>query len=214
MVSFMLYSRKTDPYISRKTLWSSIAILLLTALLSSVTLAAEKGRIEIESFNLKRSAEGYRIDVEANITLNRTLKKALQKGVELFFVTRFLVMKPRWYWLDEEVARCKERIGLSYHALTRQYRLIHHTQLQSFTTLEAALQTLGNQSNLPVEEHTELDHDTEYVAILEMWLDVSRLSKPFQLEWFDTRDWNLSSKKKIWHVKFPLVSEVSHEIDH
>ncbi len=198
---------------SIKKPWLSTATLLLTAFLSAVTLAAEKGHIQIESFTLRESAEGYQIDVEADITLNRTLKKALKKGVELYFVTRFLVMKPRWYWLDEEVARCKERIGLSYHALTRQYRLIHRAQLQSFTTLEAALQTLGQQSDLLVEEHIPLDQETEYTAILQIWLDVSRLSKPFQLEWLDTQDWNLSSEKKVWPVRFPLTSARGDETD-
>lgn len=57
-------------------------------------------------------------------------------------------MKPRWYWLDEEVARSKERIELSYQALTRQYRLTQHGQPRNFPTLKAALQALGHQPDM------------------------------------------------------------------
>lgn len=167
----------------------------------------------IESFNLQQSAEGYQLDVKADIVLSPALKKALEKGVELYFVIRLAIIKPRWYWLDEEVARSKKRIGLSYHALTRQYRLTHHTQLQGYyATLDAALDALGKQFNSPIDEYSSLEPGTEYLATLQIWLDVSRLSKPFQLEWFDTQDWNLSSEKKTWRVKFPLVPEINGEL--
>lgn len=214
MAFFMPCFRKIDRSGSVFRLWPGLAILLLTILLPSVTLASDKGYIEIESANLKQSAEGYLIDVEAEIVLNKTLQEALEKGVELFFVTRFSVMKPRWFWWDEEVARSKERIGLSYHALTRQYRLIHHTQLQGFATLTDALHALGSQYDIPVEEHVPLRQGEEHVATLQIWLDVSRLSKPFQLEWFDSKDWNLSSRKKVWEIRFPPLSdEIDEEID-
>ncbi|MBC6962892.1 MAG: DUF4390 domain-containing protein, partial [Nitrosomonas sp.] len=41
----------------------------------------------------------------------------------------------------------------------------------------------------------------------------SRLSKPFQLEWLDTEDWNLSSKRKIWQIKFPPAPDAGNESD-
>jgi len=211
MASFMPCFKKIDLFIDVRRLWLGMIVLLLMALLSSAAFASNKGRITIESFNLQKTAEGYQIDVEADIVLNKTLKEALEKGVELYFVTRFSIIKPRWYWLDEEVARSKERVGLSYHALTRQYRLIHHNQLQNFATLEATLGALGKQFNSPVDEYSPLMPDTEYIATLQIWLDVSRLSKPFQLESFDTQDWNLSSEKKTWHVRLPLLSEINDE---
>lgn len=182
--------------------------LLMALLLPSVAAAIDdKGHITIESFQIRGSGENFHIDVEADITLSKTMKQALKKGVELYFVTRLLIVKPRWYWLDEEVSRSKARVELSYQALTRQYRLVHGEQSQNFPTLKAALQALGHQPSLQIKENKSLLPNTTYTAILQMWLDISRLSKPFQLEWLDTEDWNLSSEKKIWQLVFPPVPD-------
>lgn len=212
MAFFMPCSKKTDMHADIRSPWLSI-VLLLIVLFSSTTLAA-KGHIEIESFQLKESGKRFYIDVQADIGLSKTMKQALKKGVDLYFVTRLLIMKPRWYWLNEEVARYKERTTLSYQALTRQYRLVQRGQSQNFPTLKAALQALGHQPDLLIREHTPLLPDTTYTAVLQVWLDVSRLSKPFQLEWLDTQDWNLISEKKIWQVTFPPTPEANNESDY
>lgn len=210
-VSFMLYSRKTDRATAIRRPWLNLVFLLLITLFSSSAIAAEKGRIEIDSFRVKKFSDSFRIDVEADFVLSKTMKQALEKGVDLYFVTRLLIMKPRWYWLDEEVARTKERIELNYQALTRQYRLVQHGQSRSFPTLEAALEALGHQPDLLIRENKPLLPDSTYTAILQIWLDISRLSKPFQLEWLDTEDWNLSSEKKIWQIKFPPAAEAGNK---
>ena len=205
MVSFMPYSRKVDRFVTRNHFWFCIVFSLLIVLLPSTITAAEKGHITIKSFQIRQSGENFHIDVETDITLSKTMKQALEKGVSLYFVTRLLVVKPRWYWFDEEVSRSKTRVELSYQALTRQYRLVQGGQPQNFPTLKAALQALGHQPDLLIKETGPLLSDITYTAILQMWLDISRLSKPFQLEWLDTEDWNLSSEKKIWQLKFPLT---------
>ncbi|WP_292966773.1 DUF4390 domain-containing protein [Nitrosomonas sp.] len=187
--------------------------LLMVLLLPSPAPAADKGHITIESFQIRKSNENFQIDVEADIALSETMKQALKKGVDLYFVTRLLVVKPRWYWLNEEIARSKARIGLSYQALTRQYRLVQGGQSQNFPTLKAALQALGHQPGLQIRENEPLLPDTTYTAILQVWLDISRLPKPFQLEWLDTEDWTLSSEKKIWQLKFPPVPNAGNDTD-
>lgn len=213
MVSFMLCSGKTDLLAALRHFWRNLIFLLLIALLSPVTFAADKGHIEIKSFHIKKSGESFQIDVEADIDLSRTMKRALKKGVDLYFITRLLIMKPRWYWLDEEAARYKERIELSYQALTRQYRLTQRGQPRNFPTLKAALQALGHQPDLLIRENQPLLPDTTYTAILQIWLDISRLSKPFQLEWLDTEDWNLSSERKIWQIEFPFAPDAGNQSD-
>ncbi|UVS60370.1 MULTISPECIES: DUF4390 domain-containing protein [Nitrosomonas] len=178
-------------------------------LISSILLAAPArgeggGGIEIKSFTLEAVDKGYQINLDADITLNNTLEQALEKGIILYFVSKFTLIDSHWYWLDEEVARSKQRIELSYHALTRQYRLSGNRMMpQGFDTLQEALQTLGKQHNIPIEINSTLKQDVEYIATLQVWLDISRLAKPFQLEWFSSKDWNLSSEKKEWRIKLP-----------
>lgn len=225
MVSFMRYFKKNNRLIVTTAVnnlffdyspsMRFFPVILLAILLCSPfsSLAEEQGHIEIKSCQLKPCDENLCIDIESDIVLGEPVKQALKNGVDLYFVARFLIMQPRWYWFDEEVARAKDRVELSYQALTRQYRLIQQGQSQNFPTLKAALQALGNQQDLPIREHTPLLPDTSYTAVLRIWLDVSRLSKPFQMEWLDTKDWSLSSKRKIWPITFPLVSEAHNELN-
>lgn len=183
----------------------SVATILLISLLLSVNTAQAEGGIEIKSFALEAAGDHFQISVDAEIELNHTLEQALEKGITLYFVSKFTLTDSRWYWLDEEVARSKRRIRLSYHALTRQYRLSGGGVMpQGFDTLQEALQTLGRQHNIPIEVRSTLKRDVEYLATLQVWLDISRLAKPFQLEWFSSKDWSLSSEKKEWRIKLPL----------
>ncbi|MDV6344370.1 DUF4390 domain-containing protein [Nitrosomonas sp. Is37] len=195
---------RLDRTLRFKVLLQIIATMLLILLLLLAAPARGEGGIEIKSFALEAVGKGYQISLDADITLNNTLEQALEKGIILYFVSKFTLIESRWYWLDEEVARSKRRIGLSYHALTRQYRLNDSRMMpQGFDTLQEALQTLGRQHNIPVEIKSTLKQGAEYVATLQVWLDISRLAKPFQLEWFSSKDWNLSSEKKEWRIKLP-----------
>lgn len=191
-----------------KKLLSVVVTMLLIPLLLSAAHARSEGSIEIKSFALEALGESYQMSIDADITLNSTLEQALEKGITLYFVTKFAIIDYRWYWLDEEVARSKRRIGLSYHALTRQYRLNGRMMIpQNFDTLQEALQVLGKQHNIPIEVKPSLNREEEYAATLQVWLDVSRLAKPFQLEWFSSKDWNLSSEKREWRIKLPVISQ-------
>lgn len=188
-----------------------VGMLIFSFFLIGVTIqsAYSEGNIKIKSFALEATDAGYQINVDAAIELSNTLEKALEKGIVLYFVIKFALIDTKWYWIDDEVARSKLRIGLSYNALTRQYRLSHRSKSQGFDTLTEALQELGTQHHIPVEEKLQLKRDMEYLASLQVWLDASRLSKPFQLESLSSKEWNLSSEKKEWHIKLPVVPSFS-----
>ncbi len=188
-----------------------VSMLILGGVLIGVTIqsAHSEGNIKIKSFALEATDAGYQINVDAAIELNSTLEQALEKGIVLYFVIKFALIDTKWYWVDDEVARSKLRIGLSYNALTRQYRLSHRSKSQGFDTLIDALQELGTQHYIPVEEKSELKPNMEYLASLQVWLDASRLSKPFQLESLSSKEWNLSSEKKEWRTKLPAAPSFS-----
>lgn len=182
-----------------------ILVVGLLFLSGSIQSAYSEGNIQIKSFALETAETGYQINVDAAIELSSTLEQALEKGIVLYFVIKFALIDTKWYWVDDEVARSKLRIGLSYNALTRQYRLSHRTKSQGFDTLAEALQVLGTQHHIPVEEKLQLRPNGEYLASLQLWLDASRLSKPFQLESLSSKEWNLSSEKIEWRTKLPLA---------
>lgn len=178
-----------------------MTLLLTTGLLLATTVHAED--IRIKSVALDAIEEGYQFNADVEIALNPMLERALERGIVLYFVSELNLLNPRWYWLDEKVARSKQREALSYYALTRQYRLSRGSLSQNFSTLKGALQALGRLRNRPIVANSELNQETEYIAELRVWLDLSRLPKPFQVEALSSKEWNLSSDTLQWNVRLP-----------
>ncbi|MDN5882739.1 MAG: DUF4390 domain-containing protein [Nitrosospira sp.] len=191
---------KPDSFVGRL---HAVAVALLTvALPLSGTTHAEG--IQTKSVAMDVVDGGYQFDADFKIALNPKLERALEKGIVLYFVTELNVMKPRWYWLDERVGHSRVREGLSYYALTRQYRLSRGTLSQNFGTLDEALQALSRVRDRPVTVTSELKPDTEYTVELRMRLDISALPKPFQVETLGSREWDLSTGTLRWDTKLPL----------
>lgn len=188
--------------------WLLYANLIFLLLLLSLPIPiAQAENIRIKSATLTVVEQGYEISVDSVIVLNATLEQALEKGIELYFVTKFSLVDSRWYWLSEEVVRGKLRVGLRYYALTRQYHLNHPPFSQSFNTLKEALQALGQVRDYPLTVKSELRQDIDYIATLRIWLDLTRMPKPFQVEALGSSQWNLSSEKLEWHMRLPTPQQ-------
>lgn len=183
---------------------ATVMALLGVALLPA-TAAHADGGIHITSVTLEVNEEGYQFDADFEITLNHKLEYALEKGIVLYFVTELNLVKSRWYWLDERIAQSRVREGLSYYALTRQYRLSRGTLSQNFGTLREALQALSRVRDRPIIANSELRQDEEYTMELRMRLDISALPKPFQVETLGSREWDLSSGLLRWNTKLPMA---------
>ena len=182
------------------------SIFLFIILLLSAFIAQAEG-IQIKSVTLAAVKQDYQISVNSEIVLNATLEQALEKGIVLYFVTKFSLVDSHWYWLNDEIARGKLRVGLRYYALTRQYHLNYPSYSQSFNTLEEALQTLGQLHNYRLIIKSELKKDVDYIASLRVWLDLTRMPKPFQVEALGSSQWNLSSDKLEWRMKLPTPGQ-------
>ena len=199
-VSFMLCCTKTNSF--ARLLQAGAVILLSITLPLSTAVHAES--IQIKSIVIDATDEGYQFDADFEIALNPKLERALEKGIVLYFVTELNLMKFRWYWLDERVAQSRVREGLSYYALTRQYRLSRGTLSQNFNTLKEALQALSRVRDRPLIASSELKPDMEYTVELRMRLDISALPKPFQVETLCSREWDLSTGTLRWGTRLPL----------
>lgn len=184
-----------------------VSLIFLSLILLLLTTTAQAKSIRIKSVNLAAVEQGYEISVDSDIALNATLEQALAKGVVLYFVTKFSLVDSRWYWLNDEVVRGKLRVGLRYYALTRQYHLNYPAFSQSFNTLEEALQALGQLHDYPLTVKSELKQDVDYIASLRIWLDLTRMPKPFQVEALGSSRWNLSSDKLEWRTKLPTPGQ-------
>jgi hypothetical protein len=179
---------------------SLVLLLAVLAWLVPALQASAEG-ILVRDASLVAAEEGYYLEADFEITLNATLEEALNKGVPLYFLLEFEVIRPRWYWLDDKVVNTQQQYRLAYNALTRQYRLGIGAFFQNFNDLNEALAFLSRVRRRQVLELGMLSRGSVYAAAVRMRLDVSQLPKPFQLNALASRDWNLSSDWHRWSVK-------------
>ncbi len=151
--------------------------------------------------------DGYTISAEFRFELNPRLEEAVTKGVTLHFVADFELTRPRWYWLDEKLISRSQTYRLSYHALTRQYRLTTGGLHQSFATLSEAMQVLARLRNWVVAERGDkgLKAGENYEAALRLRLDITQLPRPFQITALGNKDWSLASDWKAWQLTLPVL---------
>jgi hypothetical protein len=174
-----------------------IAFLARLALLlaSFAACAARADDIEVRDVSLRATEEGLVLDADFAFDLTPRLAEVVANGVPLYFRVEFELIRRRWYWFDDTTAVRRLQVRLSYHALSRQYRLSTGLLQQNFATLEEALNVLKRVRNwLVVERSVPLSGD--YEAALRMRHDVSLLPKPFQLSALTARDLHLDS---AWH---------------
>jgi hypothetical protein len=162
------------------------------------SLAALAGEVEIRNPQLVVDEDTYILGADFKLDFNARLEEAVAKGVVLYFVTEFELSRPRWYWLDEKIASRTQTFRLSYHALTRQYRLSTGALHQSFETLDESLRMLARLRNWGVFDKAAVKPDETYLAGLRFRLDLTQMPKTFQVTAIANRDWNLASDWIRW----------------
>jgi len=177
---------------------------LLSALLFSFQLYAAPGSIHIKNADLVSVDDHYSLNSDFELNLNNVLEDALNRGVPLTFLVEFQITKPNAYWFDDEIITQSFRIGLSYHALSRQY-LIHRNKNQlSFSNLQQAKEALSKIKDWAVIDKSLLKKGEPYQAALRVRLDQSKLPKPLQVEASGSEDWALVSERHQWTPAFNL----------
>ena len=167
--------------------------LLAVCALASLAVMARADDIEISDARLSTTEDGVVLAADFAFDLNARLVEAVTNGVPLYFVIEFELTRPRWYWLDEKAAAKRMQLRLSYHALSRHYRLSTGMLQQNYATLDEALNVLRRVRNWLVVERTATLADANYDAAVRMRLDVTLLPKPFQLSAITSRELNLES---------------------
>jgi hypothetical protein len=180
-----------------------IALLVAAMLVAAPMLSARADEIEVRDVALRSVDEGLALDADFAFDLTPRLAEVVANGVPIYFRVDFELTRSRWYWFDETAASRRLHLRLSYHALSRQYRLSTGALQQSFPTLEEALDVLKRVRNWLVVERTVRLSDADYEAALRMRLDTAMLPKPFQLSALTGRDLHLESAWKKFIVRAP-----------
>lgn len=176
---------------------------VLVVLAACAALSAQGQDIEVRDLTLWPAEEGLLLNADFEFDLTPRLAGVVANGVPLYFQVEFELTRPRWYWFDERTAVAQLQYRLSYHALSRQYRLSTGLLQQSFATLEEALNVLKRIRNWLVVDRTTTLTDADYQAAVRMRLDTALLPKPFQLSALTSRELQLESSWKRFTVRSP-----------
>ncbi len=176
----------------------------LLGVIVAVWLALAAGAVCAQGIDVRRpvitiAEDHVLLQAQFDIALTPTLEEVLNKGVPLYFLLEFELIRPRWYWLNERVLNFQQEYRLAYNALTRQYRLGVGNLHQNFPTLVEALDVMSRVRRRIDTEPPIARRDT-YNAGMRFRLDTSQLPKPFQLNAIIGREWNVGSDWYRWTV--------------
>jgi hypothetical protein len=175
-------------------------LLLLGALLGA---GARADDIEVRETSVQAVEEGLVLNAEFAFELTPRLADIVANGVPLYFMVEFELGRRRWYWVDEKTAARQLQLRLSYHPLSRQYRLSTGLLQQNYGTLGEALNVLRRVRNWLVVDRSVTLSDADYDAAVRMRLDIAQLPRPFQLSALTSRELHLESPWKRFTVRSP-----------
>ncbi len=173
-------------------------LLIALAVAAVPALSAQSHGIDVRRATVTPAEDSYLLEADIDIILSAPLEDALHKGISLYFLLEFEMVRPRWYWFNEKTVTMHQQYRLSFNALTRQYRIGVGAFYQNFPTLAEALQVMSKIRRREELESGALTKGANYSASLRLRLDTSQLPKPFNLNALGSREWSLGSEWYRW----------------
>lgn len=170
-------------------------LLGLAALLAAP--AARAQSIELPLLEVGRVDGGLSLDFEVRLSLGRAVEDALQRGVPLYFTAEARVLRPRWYWRDERVARAARTWRVSYQPLTSSWRVSLGAFSQSYNSVEGALSAISRASRWRIADADLVEPGERYYVEFSYRLDGAQLPRPMQLDLTLQSDWRLSVERTL-----------------
>ena len=189
-----------------RKLFAALAFGTVFVVASMAAFPVHADEIEVADARLSATEDGVVLAADFAFELNPRLAEVVTNGVPLYFVVEFELTRPRWYWFDEKAAAKRIQLRLSYHPLSRHYRLSTGVLQQNYATLEEALNVLRRVRNWLVVDRSGGLSDANYEAAVRMRLDVTLLPKPFQLSAITSRELNLESPWRRFTFRPPAAA--------
>lgn len=176
--------------------------LLMLGCLCWVGLVQPARAFEIDRVDAHWENNVLLIDAKVDFALSDEARNALESGVPLVLMVQIQVMEPREYLWDRAVATLQQRYRLTYHALSERYIVdyLNTGVRKSFSSLHAALYSLGRIDELPLLDRGLLNQRQVYYGQLRVALDVEALPTPMRVWAYVSSDWRLTSDWYRWPI--------------
>ena len=162
----------------RRQLLGLGAALLAGAGLGVPLRAAAADAVELLSLQAARADGGLLLEFATRVQLPRMVEDALQRGVPIYFAAQATVLRSRWYWRDERVARVSRTWRLAFQPLTSSWRVGLGGLNQNYPTLADAMAAVTRIAQWRVAELSQIDPDSRHYVEFSWRLDTSQLPSP------------------------------------
>lgn len=165
-------------------------VLLWMALLLACSGPVLAQGVELAGLQVQKLEGALTIDFNARVNLPRAVEEAVQRGVPIYFVAQAQLLRNRWYWRDERVARVARSWRLAYQPLTNSWRVGLGGLNQTFPTLAEALAIASRSAGWKLADLSQLDlNDKGYYLQFSYRLDTTQLPGPMQFGLGGQGDW-------------------------
>lgn len=151
--------------------------------------------VELNGLELRRADGALLLDFTARLTLSHALEDALQRGVPMYFGAEAVLLRSRWYWRDERVARVSRNWRLAYQPLTSSWRVSLGGLAQNVPTLGEALNMIARVNGWKLAELGQLEAGERYYVEFSFRLDSAQLPRPMQID--IGHDWKLGIERVL-----------------
>lgn len=158
--------------------------------------AAAQG-VELATLQTTRAEGALNLEFAARVTLPRAVEDALQRGVPIYFVAEATLLRSRWYWRDERIARVSRQWRIAYQPLTGSWRVALGGLNQNHATLAEALASASRSAGWKLAELAQLDPDNRHYVEFSYRLDTSQLPGPMQIGLGGQGDWAVGTSRTL-----------------
>lgn len=178
---------------------------LLAALVLLGARAVQAQGVELAALELRASEGLLTVEFSARLTLSRAVEDALRRGVPMYFEVDATLLRSRWYWRDERVARVARSYRLSFQPLTGSWRVALGALAQNYSSLSDAIAVISRISGWPLAEAGQLESGQRYYLQFNYRLDATQLPQPLQIGLGN--DWSLGTARTL-RVDDRIIEEV------
>jgi hypothetical protein len=170
---------------------------LVSAALWLLPMPALAQSVELTSLQAARDDTALSLEFSARVTLSKAVQDALQRGVPVYFVAQAQLLRQRWYWRDERVARVTRSWRVAYQPLTSSWRVGLGGLNQTYPTLAEAMTAVTRSSQWRLAEVSQLDPEARYYIEFSWRLDTTQLPSPMQIGLTVQADWSLGVERVL-----------------
>ena len=184
----------------RRPAWALLLALLFALPLAADDVSPLAGTFEVGSASITNRRGVWELSAHVRYPLNERIRDALLDGVTLSFDLEVEVTRHRHFWFDAAVLSLDLRRDLSYHVVSDRYLLSsgNSQEIETFPTIEAALERLGDVGDWPIVVDSQLSGDGPWQVSVRAGVRRGRMPDALRALVFWSDAWHRTSEWYRW----------------